>query len=164
MRSHFKRVMNEERRHAPQREDERLTNPTITGAMSELHVGHVPDPGREERIAEAAAQFRAKQTAQVYERQDALHTLYMNARSFITTSEQLNDELEKVFVQYPFGEAHPDKDNIWDAYGMPPTVQDMLSTVNNSQKSAIQYHALPGTIDGKRMKRIAEELTGGTLD
>ena len=150
--------------NAPQREDERLTSPTITAAMRKLQVGHVPDPDRQTRVAESAARVQAKEVSKIQERQSALHTLYMQARNFITTSEQLDTELERIFVKFPYGDAHPDKDSIWDAYGVPPTIQDMLATVNNTQKSAVQFHALPGAIDGKRMKKIAEELTGGTLD
>jgi hypothetical protein len=88
----------------------------------------------------------------------------MHAREFITTEAQLDAEIEKIFIEHPFGAEHPDKTNIWDAYGAPPTVQDMLSTVNNTQKTSIDYHRGPGFVTGKRMTKIAEELTGGKMD
>jgi hypothetical protein len=150
--------------HAPQREDERLTSPTITAAMSQLQSGPVPDPDREARVAEKAARVQAKEAARAEERRNALHTLYMHAREFITTEEELDMEIEKIFGEQPFGKDKVGKDNVWEAYGAPPTVQDMLSMVNNTQKSAIQYHAGPAAITGKRIKRIAEELTGGKMD
>jgi hypothetical protein len=150
--------------YAPQREDERLTSPTVRHAVRQLQKGRVPDPGREERIAEAGGRVKAKEIARETQRKDALHTLYMHAREFITTEEQLDAEIEKIFVESPFGEQHAGKTNIWDAYGAPPTVQDMLSSVNNTQKSALDYHRGPGYITGKRMTRIAEELTGGKMD
>ena len=148
---------------APQREDDRLTSTTVRQAVRQLQKGRVPDPGREERIAEAVGRVEAKQIAREVQRKDALHTLYMHARNFITTEEQLDAEIEKIFVEFPFGPEHVGKTNIWDT-GMPPTVQDMLSGVNNTQKSALEYHRGPGQITGERMTRIAEELTGGKMD
>lgn len=150
--------------NAPQREDERLTNPTITAAMSELQIGALPDPDREQRIAEKKARIAAKEAAKEEQRKDALHTLYMHARDFIVTEEQLNEEIEKIFVEEPFGLERAGKQNIWDAYDAPQTVQDMLLEVNNTQKKAVAYHAGPAAVTGARLKRIAEELTGGKMD
>ena len=154
----------ERRLHAPQREDERLTSPTITAAISKLQLGPVPDPDRAARVAAKAARVQAKEAMREEQRRNALHTLYMHAREFITTEEQLDEEIEKIFGAEPFGKDKIGKDNVWEAYGPPPTVQDMLSTVNNTQKAAMQYHAGPAAITGKRIKRIAEELTGGKMD
>jgi len=149
--------------NAPQREDERLTNPTIIAAMSQLQVGAVPDPGREERIAEKKARVAAIEAAKAEARKDALHTLYMHARDFIVTEEQLNKEVDEIFVQNPFPNA-PLKTSIWDAHHAPQTVQDMLMEVNNTQKKAVDYHKGPAHITGQRLKRIAEELTGGKME
>ncbi|RFU34534.1 hypothetical protein B7463_g1775, partial [Scytalidium lignicola] len=163
-RSQWKRKERDQRFNAPIREDERLTNPTITAAMSKLQVGPLPDPDREVRLAEKAERAKAKEAMREEARRDALHTLYMHARSFITTEQQLDAEIEKIFVEFPFGQVHEGKTNIWDALGAPPTVQDMLSTINNTQRSAVAYHAGPADLTGKRIKRIAEELTGGKMD
>jgi hypothetical protein len=160
-RSRARSEYREKRLHAPQREDERLTNPTIASATRTLQQGPVPDPDRAARVGEKAARVQAKEAAKEEARRDALHTLYMHARSFITTEEQLDSEIESIFVEQPFEQ---NGDNIWDAVGAPPTVQDMLSAVNNTQKSALAYHAGPAAITGKRIKRIAEELTGGKMD
>jgi hypothetical protein len=161
-RSAIKRDNREKRLYAPLREDERLTNPTITAVVRKLQVGDLPDPNRAERLAAAAARSSAKQQALEEQRRDALHTLYMHARSFITTEAQLDAEIEKVFTAEPFGTNLPT--NIWDALNSPPTVQDMLSVVNNTQKTAMEYHGSRGATTGKRMVRIAEELTGGKMD
>ena len=150
--------------HAPQREDERLTSTTVRQAIRQLQKGRVPDPGRDKRIAEAAERVKVNEIAREAQRKDALHTLYMHAREFITTEEELDAEIEKIFVDFPFGPENAGKTNIWDAYGAPPTVQEMLSAVNNTQKQALEYHRGPGFITGKRMTRIAEELTGGKMD
>jgi hypothetical protein len=154
------------RLNAPQREDERLTSPTITQSTRQLQKGPLPDPGREARLAKIAENTKAKAAVDAEQRKDALHTLYMHARNFITTEEELDAEIAKIFVPYPFQEndRHSLKTNIWDAHGAPPTVQDMLSTTNNTQKEAIQYHRGPALITGARLKRIGEELTGGKMD
>jgi hypothetical protein len=148
---------------APQREDERLTRPTVRRAVRQLQKGRVPDPGREERLAAARARVAATEVARAAERKDALHTLYMHAREFITTEAQLEAEIEKSFVEFPFGPEHPGKTSIWET-GAPPTVAEMLSEVNNTQKAAVAFHRGPGHVTGKRMTRIAEELTGGKMD
>lgn len=159
-----KRARREAAVHAPQREDERLTSPTITQAVRQLQRGRLPDPGREERIATAVKRVQQKEFEREEQRKNALHTLYMHAREFITTEAQLDAEIERIFIEFPFGNAHAGKTSIWDAYKAPPTVQDMLSAVNNTQKSAIEYHRTNAPITGKRMKSIAEELTGGKMD
>jgi hypothetical protein len=152
------------RLHAPQREDERLTDPTIKEANRILQSGPIPDPNREARVAEKIARVRAKEAAREEQRKNALHTLYMQARSFITTEEQLDAKIEEIFKETPEGES----DSIWQwtivARGAPPTVQDMLSAVNNTEKEAVKYHSGPAQITGQRMKRLAEELTGGKMD
>lgn len=153
----------EARLHAPQREDERLTNPTITAANSALQTGPLPDPDRAARIAEKAARVQAIEAQKEEERRDALHTLYMNARSFITTEEQLDQRIEAIFTNQPF-EANSEVDNIWEVAGPPTTVQEMLSVVNKSEKNAMNFHRGPALITGQRMKRIAEELTGGKIN
>jgi hypothetical protein len=153
----------DKRLHAPQREDERLTNPTIKEANRILQSGPVPDPNRAIRIVEKAARVQAKEAAREEERRNALHTLYMHARSFITTEEQLDKIINEIFVPSPHDPGNM-SDNIWDVKEAPPTVQDMLSTVNNTQRSAVAYHAGPAAITGERMKKIAEELTGGKMD
>ncbi|KAE8449313.1 hypothetical protein EG329_008214 [Mollisiaceae sp. DMI_Dod_QoI] len=162
-RSKARHESREARLHAPQREDERLTNPTITTANSTLQTGHLPDPDRAARIAKKAARVQAIEAEKEEERRDALHTLYMHARSFITTEEQLDQRIEAIFTEMPF-EANNRNDNIWEVAGAPQTVQDMLSEVNNTEKSAFKYHKGPAVLTGKRMKRLAEELTGGKMD
>jgi hypothetical protein len=165
-RSAIKRSDRAERVNAPQCEDERLTNSTITAAMRLLTKGNVPDPNREDRLAVARARVEEKAKSLEDERRDALHTLYMHARDFITTEAHLDAEIEKVFTERPFKNNMTDvpTDNVWEAYGAPPTVRDMLSEVNNTQGSAVQYHSGPAVPYGKRMLKIAEELTGGKMD
>lgn len=151
--------------NAPPREDERLTAVTILASTRKLNSGNVPDPNREERVAAAKARVENKAMILEQERRDALHTLYMHARDFITTEEQLDEAIEKIFVDRPFEDhLNAGKDNIWDAYGPPPTVQEMLSEINNTQKNALDYHQGPAVPYGRRILKIAEELTGGKME
>jgi len=163
-RSTNKREAREKLVQAPQREDERLTAPTITAATRKLQVGVLEDPGRESRLAEMMERVKAKEFAREEQRRDALHTLYMHARSFITTESQLDAEIDKQFIEKPFEHIRPGALSVWDAHGAPPTVQDMLSEVNGTQKKAMNYHTPPSVLTGKRVLRIAEELTGGKMD
>ncbi|KAI0995511.1 hypothetical protein K3495_g12667 [Podosphaera aphanis] len=149
--------------HAPQREDERLTNPTITILNSKPQTGILPDPNREARLREKAARFQAREEAKREARKDALHTLYMNARDFITTEEQLEARIEEIFTDEPFT-THDKCDNIWEALGAPPTIQDFLKSSQNISKMALKAHQLPAVVTGERMRTIAENLTGGKME
>jgi len=162
-RSLRKQLERDERLNAPQREDERLTGATIRIANSILQSGPVPDPQRETRLAESAAKVKALQLAREEERRSALHNLYMHARTFITTEEQLNAQVEEIFTDTPF-DKNNQNDNIWDMQGAPPTIQDMLSEVNRTQRTAAKLHQGSSVVGTQRMKKIAEELTGGKMD
>ncbi|EPE33944.1 hypothetical protein GLAREA_06957 [Glarea lozoyensis ATCC 20868] len=160
--STIKQKLRAERFNAPQREDERLTNPTITKAMSQLQVGHINDARREERIEEMKARVAKKEAIREEERQNALHTLYMHARSFIVNEQQLDARIEEIFTEKPFFGSQGN--NIWDAQGQPKSVQEMLAEINKTQKNVVDRYAGPAIITGKRMQKIAEELTGGKME
>merc|ERR1711939_255300 len=140
-RSKNRSIAREKALHAPQREDERLTNPTITQMNRTLQSGPVPDPDRAARVAEKKARVEAIALAE----------------------EELDAEIEKIFVEDPHASGNLN-DNIWSVKGAPPSVLTMLSAVNNTQKKAIDFHRGPAALTGRRMKKIAEELTGGTMD
>lgn len=161
--SEQKRKEREKRFNAPPPEDERLTSPTIRALNSTLQKGLLPDPDRESRLVEKTTRVQEKEALLQMARKDALHTLYMHARNFITTEEQLNARIEEIFVPQPWPHQST-AEGIWDALGAPPTVQDMLGTVNNTQKTAIDYHSRHAPVTGERIKKIAEELTGGKMD
>jgi len=122
VRSKAKQEDRNRRLHAPQREDERLTDPTIKEANRILQSGPIPDPNRETRVAEKAARVQAKEAAREEQRKNALHTLYMQARTFITNEEELDAKIEEIFMELREGES----DSIWDLSNAPPLVH--LST------------------------------------
>ncbi|KAB8078341.1 hypothetical protein BDV29DRAFT_166540 [Aspergillus leporis] len=142
----------------PERDDERLTRPSIIQEMLPKRTPALPDPTREERLAISQAQVEAVNAQKQAEQQDALQALYMNARNFITTEAQLAAEIDRVF---PEGENeawrndHQQGENVWNL-GMPPTVQ---SIVNESRKSeAARWDLIQG-----RVKKLGEQITGGKL-
>ena len=142
----------------PEPEDERLTRPSIVQAMKAQKQSILPDPNREERLALSKARMEARQSQKEAQRQEDLQTLYMNARTFIVTEEQLAAEIDRVF---PDGENeawrndHQPGENIWNL-GNPPTVQ---SLVNEGRKS----ETARWDVFQDRVKKLGEQITGGKL-
>ena len=145
----------------PEREDERLTRSstpisslqqktTRRGELSELQI--------ENQIARREQQIARRQQRRHFERIDALHSLYMNARQFITSEEQLNAVIEKVF---PEGENeawrndHQPGENIWNL-GRPQSIDSFANTVGRPE-------AHRWDIVQERLKRLGEQITGGKL-
>ncbi|TKA62999.1 hypothetical protein B0A49_08886 [Cryomyces minteri] len=149
-----------------EREDEELTNPSITRVMKMLHKGVLPDPGRAERLEDMRAKVAQKEQGKVEDRQDALHTLYMQARDFITNEAQLNEAVERVFgtaeAPVTFGTQYGGGESIWNT-GKPDTVQDMLNKANKTGGSSMEQNEGYTSLTQKRVKRIAEQLTGGKI-
>lgn len=103
----------------------------------------------------------------------ALHSLYMNARNFVTTEEQLLAEIEKKFLpggrnaEFRRSDFAETGDNIW-VKGVPSTVKDLISesssqTPRNGQPPPPSDVKTKYRKDQERMQRIAEELTGGKI-
>ncbi|KAA8648944.1 hypothetical protein EYZ11_002413 [Aspergillus tanneri] len=142
----------------PERADEKFTRPSVIQDMLPKHTSTLPDPGREERLANSRARFEAKNARKAMEQQDSLQALYMNARNFITTEAQLAAEIERAF---PEGENeawrndHQQGENIWNL-GMPPTVQSIVGDTKKNE--AARWDLVQG-----RVKKLGEELTGGKL-
>ncbi|KAJ5675454.1 hypothetical protein N7462_008351 [Penicillium macrosclerotiorum] len=142
----------------PELDDERLTRPSVIQAMQPQKHSILADPNREQRIALSQARMEAKQAQKTAQRQDDLQALYMNARTFIITEEQLTAEIDRVF---PEGENeawrndHQHGDNIWNL-GVPPTVS---SIAHESRKS----ETARWDVIQDRVKKLGEQITGGKL-
>ncbi|KAL8807550.1 MAG: hypothetical protein Q9223_004295, partial [Gallowayella weberi] len=121
------------------------------------------DPDREARIERKKANFAAHVERRKAERQNALHTLYMNARDFIVTEERLKEAVEKAFDPHSkqFDNDHRRGLNIWNL-GYPVTVKKLLERANKGEtgRTVERMSGFGGVMD-ERMKRIGEELTGG---
>jgi hypothetical protein len=105
------------------------------------------------------------------ERLDALHTLYMNARTFIVTPEQLDKAVDEAFgtVENPkrFGSSHHGPGtslSVWGE-GRPERIQDMLNTANGvKSRTYMDSSSKAPEISRDRINTIAEVFTGGKMD
>ena len=166
-RSATKRAEHERLVRREKREDELLTEPTIPSLMKQFQKGTVPDPDRLARIEQKRAAVEAKKLENERQRRDALHTLYMNAGKFITTEEQLQTAIDQAFAPNPawYNPAIviPDDElNVW-SLGAPDTVQVTLNRANRTGIKAMDYNKGYAKLTGDRVRKIAEELTGGRM-
>jgi len=147
--------------NAPEREDVRLTTPTITAAIRAYLEPHKPQGRTPQEFERAQQNYARHQLLQKTRRQEALHNLYMHARSFILTEEQLNDAVERTFGSdedpIVWGPYHDQ--TIWGT-GPPATAERMM-------KKGVGLEAMltrQETLMQSRLRRIAEVLTGGKMD
>ena len=153
------------------REDERLTNVSIPRAMLPQESPLLTARKAHNIWYRKRQHVKEHQAALDYMNSFALHSLYMNARNFITTEEQLLEEIEATFK--PGGKNDEFKstsfanlgENIWTK-GVPSTVKNLIQqntvrAAKNGQPPAQQ--ATKFRKDQERMKRIAEELSGGKI-
>ncbi|KAF2215071.1 hypothetical protein CERZMDRAFT_90285 [Cercospora zeae-maydis SCOH1-5] len=172
--SRAKQAERMERLNMPEREDERLTASSNNLDLDALFNKPIPDPTREERLERKRLNVEAALLRKQEERMDALHSLYMNARQFIVTPEQLNNAVDKAFgtPENPvrFGVSMGLWDNqgtgksIW-AEGRPARVQDLLKRSKNAPSDRAMDDAVGHSeINKDRIRRIAESLTGGKMD
>lgn len=140
----------------PEREDERLTRASVSEVLRDIFKqGHRHDPNKdiEERRLRVGERGALKSDA----RKDAIHTLYMHARDFIVTEEQLNEAVEKAFTN---ADGSPKDQSIWDGDD-PMTTADMLDPGRGWRKADDPNPR--EKLAAERMKKIAEELTGGKI-
>ena len=164
-RSAAKQAYNHRMLYAPPRDDEHFTATSVPQEIQpSVHRG-LPDPNREERIAGMRQRTQAHLAAKQEERRSMLHTLYMNARDFITTEAELNKLVEEVFDdQEQFSSPFNAGENIWNL-GHPETVKELLGLRDRKTfQTAIDRSEGYGSVTRKRLNRIAEELTGGKMD
>lgn len=157
--------------HRPEREDERLTNPTVDVELQHLLNGtSIEDPDREFRLAQMRQRVAEKEAARKEDRADALHSLYINARNFITTEAQLSNAIDQEFgtedAPRVFDSYNSNVPSVW-AHGRPDTVQDMLNRAAGRGGKGALASATKGrspSLTKERVTRIAEALTGGRND
>lgn len=175
----------EEALHRPEREDERLTTPSTGLDVQRLLHGALEDPNRQARLAQKARNLEIFTSAKRANRMDQLHTLYMNARSFIVTPQQLDAAIDEEFGtadnprqfghlqnNAPYensetGRWSSEITSMW-AYGRPSSVQDMLDKSNGKTKGISTALGMAegreGQVVDERVRRIAEKLTGGKME
>lgn len=162
-RSAAKQARNQRLLYAPARDDEHFTATSIPQIIQpSIHRG-LPDPNREERVAAMRQRTQAQLAAKREERLNTLHTLYMNARDFITTEAELEKLVDQVFDdQEQFSTTFAIGENIWNL-GQPETVKQLLG-FQKGPKTAVDRSEGYGPVTRDRLNRIAEELTGGKMD
>jgi len=153
--------------YQPQREDERLTDPTLDPAIRQyLRSSILPDPNRQDRVKKMREKVEDKEEARKREREEALHTLYMQARDFITTEAQLDQAVDNAFgtPEDPRGFGSDSYGpSMWD-HGPPATVQDLLNRANRGGTSVLDSSKSYVPLTKQRVQRMAEDLTGGKMD
>ena len=125
----------------------------------------IEDPHREARLARKKDNVARMEAMRQEKRRDQLHTLYVNSGNFITTGEQLNTVIDRVFDDpKQFTNDQEPGLNIWNL-GYPETISELLSKVNKDPRSQKAIESAEGNtnITRQRMRRIAEELTGGKI-
>lgn len=150
--------------YAPIPDDERLTRASVPRVMRSPR-GALPDPDRAARVQAMRERTVAKETQRRENQCNMLHTLYMNARSFIVTPEQLDQVIDREFDDLSqFNNDNTKGENVWNL-GYPETVQQLLANLNKSAGGkAVDRSENYSGITTERLDRIAEELTGGKMD
>ncbi|KAL8714607.1 MAG: hypothetical protein Q9220_001555 [cf. Caloplaca sp. 1 TL-2023] len=153
---------------APVPPEEQHTAPsTLVSSLPKKGNNHLPDPNRSTRLATKSANHTRHTTAKALDRRNALHTLYMNARSFIVTEDKLTEAVENAFD--PNNEQFDNESrrglNVWNL-GYTETVKEMLDRANKEggegARAVERYGGFQG-VTGGRMRRLGEELTGGKM-
>ncbi|KAI5846370.1 hypothetical protein DFP73DRAFT_387323 [Morchella snyderi] len=132
----------EEKLDAGQREDVRLTLPSVLSTLR-LDDGSTMQRITPERLAEKSALREAKEAARTAARIESFHNLYLNAKDFIITEKQLDEAIEKEFGPM---------DHLYKS--LPPTVEDMLLQASNIHGDFSK---------NPKLMQIAGELTGAKL-
>lgn len=137
----------------------------------------------ERKSANVEKQQREKEAMKM----DALHTLYIHSRHFITTPAQLDAKIHDQFEHFHdektgassyayFQSSADDGISLWNL-GNPKGIKDMIGEMGDDEKStsfSVNPSRISGKYDGKgaqgkfvkeqeRMKRIAEKLSGGKI-
>ncbi|KAF2837000.1 hypothetical protein M501DRAFT_996143 [Patellaria atrata CBS 101060] len=161
-----RQAKNQELVSRPERDDEILTSASVDLPLKMLMNGKL-SVLRVENLKRKQAGVRRLEKRKTDEQKDALHTLYMQARNFITTEAQLDEAVERVFgtPEKPAmfeGEAVT---SVWDVKSgtKPPSVQDLLNQENARNATAMFSGAGFSDPARQRLKKIAEELTGGKI-
>lgn len=156
---------------APMREDEQLTLTSvadiITAPLREKK-GKLPDPNKAQRMAEKRLRVSVVNAGKAERTQQALHELFVQARSFIVDEEQLDREIESEFgTQKSPRTWRAGEVSVW-GQGAPPTLQKMVEQIGRASGPAgkgLKDEDVEARerLMKRRLGKIAEELTGGKM-
>ena len=152
-----------------EREDERLTSSTVLAKMLPVKGQQLPDPGWEDRHKASLKRYEESLERKSSARLNALHTLYMNSRTFIVDEQGLDAEIEASFKDVVFNTPDGTQGkNIWSK-GVPPKVADLLKKTADAEGITTKRGAANianeqvARISAERIRRLAGELSGGKL-
>lgn len=158
-RSIAKRQQHERLADQAEREDERLTANTVPSSMKPQRLLALPAEEEEAIYTARKARYEATRIAKRDARLDKLHTMYMNARKFITTKDQLATVIDAEF----------EKSSIWKL-GTPSSLREMLAGKTPAAAkvdAGSMTNLVPSSDrflrDQERMQKIAEKLSGGKI-
>ncbi|KAK5082732.1 hypothetical protein LTR05_006612 [Lithohypha guttulata] len=175
-----------------EREDARLMNVSIPALLQPESQPSID--ALKEQVALARQMHERKmanvskhQAAKKNNKMDALHTLYMNARHFITSEEQLREKIHEQFdvsdaqnsdttSHAQFRTLESSGSSLWN-FGAPDGIRDMVASASGRNRDASLAAANPAMRymanlnvgaatmmkDQARMKKIAEKLSGGKI-
>jgi hypothetical protein len=129
-----------------------------------------PTPPPPSTHARKLANVTQQQTQKQNSRLDALHTLYMHARTFITTEKHLAAEIDRIFDRpgLEWGTMAEQGTNIWNKEP-PLTIAALLqddTTTGVRQETGLAAKrgaAMRYRTDQERLRKIAEVLSGGKM-
>ncbi|RJE24050.1 hypothetical protein PHISCL_03644 [Aspergillus sclerotialis] len=142
----------------PERDDERLTRPSVPQDMMPKWTPVLPDPDRQKRLSKASKRRQKKEAQKENQKRDSLHTLYMNAREFIVNEEQLAAEIDRVFPEGENPAWRSDQqqgENVWNL-GAPPGLQSLVYEPKKNETARWD-------LIQERVKKLGEEVTGGKI-
>ncbi|KAK7707401.1 hypothetical protein SLS57_009271 [Botryosphaeria dothidea] len=158
---------NEQKRliNQPPRDDEVFTNPSVSKAVRDFLSGAY-NTTPEKEVERQRAALEQREAVKSMERKDALHTLYVHARDFIVTEDQLSKVIDDTFGtddNLPgFSPNASQGRSIW-ARDAPLSTAEMLANNQGRSTSSEYRNASSEPITRRRIQKIAEELTGGKI-
>ncbi|KKY15209.1 hypothetical protein UCDDS831_g07750 [Diplodia seriata] len=152
----------------PPRDDEVFTNPSVSKVVRDfLSGGYNTAAVSPERVAEKKAAVARREAEKSEHRREALHTLYLHAREYIVTEEQLSKAIEDTFGTednlpgFAAGNSREGR-SIWARGSLLNTTQ-MLATDQGRSDKAVSRKGTTEEVTQNRIHQIAEELTGGKI-
>ena len=149
-----------QRAYAPEPDAARFTASTVLRLANEDAVVN----RAQERVARRARFARRQQTKEE-QRREALHQLYIHARSFITDEDGLDRKITEIFEEgfyRPSAEGMENK-SVWEEEGVPHSIKWMLDNQKGKEGRTTSNVSTRLEISKSRQQAMAEELTGGKI-
>ncbi|KAF2729510.1 hypothetical protein EJ04DRAFT_515880 [Polyplosphaeria fusca] len=153
--------------YAPRKQADVLTENTMQRGLRDYFNNTLKSSSRSEISNRRRVSFQSRIAKQAAVRQARLHDLYINAREFIVDEEQLDEAIEKAFGTEDMPVRFDERGNVTvgDTYGqragdspwsgpMPDGVGELLDSLKTGSGVGLAK---------ERMKKVAEELTGGKM-